>query len=79
MCVCGGGGGGVQEEEEEEEEEEEGNKRRRKNNKAISTFSPVGSLSSTDLRMRVCVCLCIALNELIRGYASVVCTLPTII
>ena len=75
---------GEQEEEEgeeEEEEEEEGNKsrRRRKNNKAISTFSPVGSLSSTGLRMRVCVCLCIALNELIRGYASVVYTLPTII
>ena len=29
--------------------------------KAISTFSPVGLLSSTGLRMRVCVCLCTAL------------------
>ena len=28
---------------------------------AISSFSPVGSLSSNGLRMRVCVCLCIAL------------------
>ena len=28
---------------------------------AISTFSPVGSLSSDGLRMSVCVCLCIAL------------------
>ena len=36
------------------------------NNSAISTFSPVGSLSSNGLRMRVCVCLCgILRNELI--------------
>ena len=30
---------------------------------AISTFSPVGSLSSNGLRMRVCVCTCIALAQ----------------
>ena len=29
--------------------------------RAVSTFSPVGSLSSNGLRMRVCGCLCIAL------------------
>ena len=28
---------------------------------AISTFSPVGSLSSNGLRMRACVYLCVAL------------------
>ena len=44
---------------------------------AISTFSPVGSLSSDGLRMRVCVCLCVAWNELIREYASVVYTLSS--
>ena len=46
---------------------------------AMSTFSPVGLLSSDGLRMRVCVCLCtdstgIIRNELICGYASVVHT-----
>ena len=34
---------------------------------AISTFSPVSSLSSNGLRMRVCACLCIVRNELMRG------------
>ena len=44
---------------------------------AISTFSPVSSLSSNGLTMRVCACLCIVRNELIRGYASVVYTLSS--
>ena len=46
---------------------------------AISTFSPVGSLSSDGLRMGVCVCLCIystgiVRNKLICEYANVVHT-----
>ena len=46
---------------------------------AISTFSPIGSLSSNGLRMRVCVCVLvystgIVWNELICGYASTVNT-----
>ena len=46
--------------------------------KAMSSFSPSSVLLSSDgLRMRVCVCLCIARNELIRGYASVVYTLTS--
>ena len=44
---------------------------------AISAFSPVSSLSSNGLTMRVCACLCIVRNELIRGYASVVYTLSS--
>ena len=46
---------------------------------AVSAFSPVSSLPSNGLRMRVCACLCIVRNELIviRGYASVVYTLSS--
>ena len=45
---------------------------------AMFTFSPVGSLSSNGLRMRVCVYLCVNIgitwNELICGYANIVHT-----
>ena len=45
---------------------------------AISTFSPVGSLSSNGLRMRrVRVLVYIARNQLIREYASVVHSVHT--
>ena len=51
------------------------NKRQKAKTSAMSTFSPVGSLSSNGLRMRVLVYSTgIAWNELIRGYASVVLT-----
>ena len=45
----------------------------------MSTFNPIGSLSSSGLRMRVCMCLCIhstgiVRKELVGGYANAVHT-----
>ena len=49
VCVCGGGGGG-------------GGLLSLRHSLAISTFSPIGLLSSNGLTVCVCVCVCVCVD-----------------